>query len=155
LSLVCSLVLCWFWVLDFSIFVMPSPTVPRLAICSFFSSAEACLSASASFSFQIHLLCLQLFLCLWNLGWSVRWAGSVLDSHTENDPTFWSFRTSKRSAAIIPLADIVSRLARCVRDPNWEQHNHSRERGLQSLSGSRVLWSSFVLVFFSSRMITG
>jgi hypothetical protein len=34
LFLVCSLVLCWFWALDLSTFVMPSPTLPRLAISS-------------------------------------------------------------------------------------------------------------------------
>jgi hypothetical protein len=69
------------------------------------------------------LLCLQLFLHRWNFALSLRLAGPVRETHTENDITFSSFRTSKNAAGIILSADITSRLAGSVSETVWDQDN--------------------------------
>jgi hypothetical protein len=89
------------------------------------------------------LACVQLFLHLWNFGFSVRLAGSVRDTHTENDLTFWSVRMSERSGAAILSADITSWLGGPARETIWNQNNQSRARGLFSSSVVPVFRSSF------------
>jgi hypothetical protein len=104
-------------------------------------------------SLQNDLLCFQWFLHPSNFGSSLGLVRSASHRQTENDLTFWSFRMLKSSAATILSSDITSRLAGSVRHIILEQNNHRRGRDLFSLSMSRVLRSSFVLVFSSMMMI--